>query len=225
VEEEVRRFIPKTRVAIFDSDAVKSQTDRKKVLEKFRRGRIPILIGTQLLAHQTALPPVSLVGILYPEATLGLSDYRAGQKTFQSVCSMMEFARNDAQAEIVIQTAAPDHYSIVHAAAGDYAGFYAQEIKFRELMGYPPFTHVAEILFSGENLRNLAQKIRDCCAQLQDGNSGVEVLGPALAAVPRVRDVNRIQVTLKTTRREALDKILKEVKARFKGKKTLSLSD
>ena len=225
VEEELRRFFPKIRLAIFDSDIVKSQKEREKILERFAKGSIPILIGTQLLAHQTALPPVSFVGILFPETTLGLSDYRAAQKTFQAVSAMMEFARNDPRAEIVIQTAAPDHFSISRGAAGDYPGFYAQEIKFRELMGYPPFTHVAEIIFMGQNLRNLVQKMRDGFSRLQDGDGEVEILGPALAPVSRMRGVNRMQVTLKAAKREALDRVIREIKARFKGKKTILISE
>lgn len=225
VEEELRRHFPKTRVATFDSDIVKSQKDRDKILERYSKGSIPILIGTQFLAHQTVLPPVSFVGILFPETTLGLSDYRAAQKTFQALSGMMEFARNDPRSEIVIQTASPDHFSISRGAAGDYPGFYAQEIKFRELMGYPPFTHVAEIIFSGENLRKLAQKMRDCFSELQNREGEVEILGPALAPVSRIRGVNRMQVTLKASKREALDRVIREIKTRFKGKKTILISE
>ncbi len=168
VEEELKRAFPGRRVAVFDSDVVKNQDQRDKILRDFQKGKIPILLGTQLLARQSDLPPVSLVGILFPETMLALSDYRAGQKTFQAVSGMMDFVLDDPLSDVVIQTAAPDHFALAAAATGDYQSFFEQEIKFRQLMNYPPFSHVAEVLFQGEDLRNLGRKMRELFPRLEE---------------------------------------------------------
>ncbi len=225
VEEELRRAFPASRVTVFDSDAVKSERQRVKILRDFQNGKIPILLGTQLLARQINLPPVTLVGILFPETVLALSDYRAGQKTFQTVRRMMEFALDDPLSEIIIQTATPDHYALRAAAAGDYQAFFEEEIRFRELMNYPPFSQLAEVTFRGEDLRSLGREIRKILPRLRSLEEGVEILGPALASVPKVRGLSRIQLTLKAGEREPLGRILREIRSGFRGRKSILVSD
>lgn len=210
VEEELRKIFPLSRIASFDADRTKRRKEQERILNSFRNGRIDILMGTQLLAHQVGLPVVSLVGILYPEVILALSDYRASQRAFQAINQMMKFLSKDSTSEVVIQTALPHHFSILQAVSDDYFSFYSQEIKFRRLMSYPPFSKMVEILFQGENLRSLARKTREFTAQVKNGEEDVEVLGPAMASVSRVRGINRVQVILKTQTKKSLDDVLRK---------------
>ena len=46
----------------------------------------------------------------------------------------------------MIQTFTPNHYAIRHGAAQDYAAFFAEEIRYRRLLQYPPFTHLAVLV-------------------------------------------------------------------------------
>jgi primosomal protein N' (replication factor Y) len=211
VEEELRRLVPQARIAGFDSDRVKTRAAREKILEKFRRGKIDVLLGTQLLGHEIGLPPVSLVGVLNPEALLAFSDFRAAQKTYQALRGMMRFAgAPDAAAEIVIQTAFPDHYSIREAARGDYPAFFNQEIGFRRLMNYPPFSAMAEVVLRGQDFRTLGQKARELAGRIKNLSRDVEILGPAKAPVAQLRGEKRLQVILKAESDEKLTEILHE---------------
>lgn len=224
LEEELVRLFPGTRVARFDADTASKAGDKERILDEFRRGRIPFLVGTQLLVHQPAVPQVGLVGILRPEALLGLSDYRAGQRTFQAVAAMTELCRAGPDAEVVIQTAPPVHFSIQAAAEGDYRGFFEQEIAFRRLLSYPPAGSLAEVILQGRDVRALAGRSRRLAALLKEHGPGLEVLGPALASAPRARGLTGVQFILKAATRETIDRALRESLPAVRLKKSFVFS-
>jgi len=219
VEEELKTIFPKGRIALLATDL--NRREQERILRNFWTRKIDILVGTQLLAHQVELPPVSMVAILFPETILTLSDYRASQKTFQTLSRMMKFLKSDNKAEVIIQTALPHHFSIRQAALGDYFSFFKEELKLRRLMNYPPFSLMAEILFQGENLRNVARKSREFSAKVKSYEGDVEILGPALALVSKVRGINRVQVILKARRKKELDEVLRGSLKTIKLKKSV----
>jgi len=219
VEEEIVRRFPQSCVVGFDSDVAKRPKDREGLIDRFQKKKIDILVGTQLMTHQQELSKVSLAVVLYPETILTLPDYRASQKTFQSIVQAMKHLSPDEKSELWIQTEFPDHFSIRLAARLDYHGFYEQEIKFRRLMNYPPYTHMVEILFQGANLRTVARQSREFSSELKGCSKEVEVLGPALAPLPRLRGKSRVQLILKSKKKRDLDKALKEVLPRVRASK------
>jgi primosomal protein N' (replication factor Y) len=160
VAEDLKKTFPQSRVKILAADEAGRKREKEMILDDFLRGHVDILIGTQLLVHQVNLPPVSLVGILHPEMVLHLADFRSSQKAFQFISKALVFLPDEAAAEAVIQTSTPEHFSIREAARGSYQAFYAQEIRLRRLMGYPPFSCLAEVVLQGDNLRRLAEKAR-----------------------------------------------------------------
>lgn len=221
VEEELKRNFPQARITCFDRDVTKSKKEQGKILQDFRKGKIDILVGTELLAHQIDLPSFSFIGILSPETMLTLSDYRASQRTFQTLTRMTSFLRDESHSEVMIQTALPHHFSIRQAAFGDYVSFYNQEIKFRRIMNYPPFSHMVEVLFMGENLRNLAQKSREFSTQVKSLAEDIEILGPALASVSKMRGLRRIQVILKARERKDVRRLLREYLKKIRLRKSI----
>jgi len=219
VEEELKTIFPQSRVTCFSADL--RRAEQVRVLRSFRKGKIDILVGTQLLAHQVDIPQASLVAILFPETILALSDYRASQKAFQTISQMMKFVRDDDEAEVLIQTALPHHFCIRQAAFEDYISFFRQELKLRRLMSYPPFSHVVEILFQGENLRSVASKSREFSARVKKCAEDIEILGPGLASVSKVRGINRVQVILKAKKKKKMDDVLGEMLRTIKLRKTI----
>jgi primosomal protein N' (replication factor Y) len=224
LEEELKNLLPDVPVARFDADTASDRETREKILARFAKGKIPVLIGTQLLAHQPGVPRVRLVGILSPETLLGFSDYRAGQKTFQAVARMTEFCEPGPGSEVVIQTPAPAHFSIQTAASRDFRAFYEQEIDFRRVMNYPPLAALAEVTLQGRDVRSLGARAREFRAILRKFEPELEVLGPAFAAVVRVKDIFRIQVILKARGRATIERVLNESLPRVRLKKSVVLS-
>jgi primosomal protein N' (replication factor Y) len=224
LEEEIKRILPGVPVGRFDTDTAPGREEREKIVRGFSRGRIPVLIGTQLLAHQPGVPRVRLVGILAPETLLAFSDYRASQRTFQAVSRMTDFCETAAGSEVVIQTPAPVHYSIQAAAARDFRLFYDREIDFRRVMNYPPLAALAEVTLEGRDIRSLAGRAREFRALLRKFEPELEVLGPALASVVRVRDMARVQVVLKALQRDTIDRALDETLPHVRLKKAVVFS-
>ena len=223
VEEELRGIFPQNRITSFATDL--SRDEQENVLRRYNRGNIDVLVGTQLLARQTDLRPASLAVILFPEIILTLPDYRASERTFRAVCRMMGFLGPGPDKEAVIQTALPDHFSIRLAASSDYMSFFREELNFRRLLNYPPFSHLVEILFQGENLRNLARQSRRFMERVKKGSADVEILGPGLAPVAKVRGRARVQVILRASRKEILDNALRDLMRTARTKKSILVYD
>ncbi len=113
----------------------------------------------------------------------------------------------------MIQTYSPEHYSIEMAAAQDYEGFYDAEMKYRELMGYPPVEQLLAVLMTGpleELLDTAARYLKDFAVRL-DKNRQLQIVGPASPYVGKVNDVYRRVLYLKG----ADYKLLIEVKNRM----------
>ena len=113
----------------------------------------------------------------------------------------------------MIQTYSPEHYSIAMAAAQDYEGFYDAEMKYRELMGYPPVEQLLAVLMTGpleELLETAARYLKDFAVRL-DKNRQLQIVGPASPYVGKVNDVYRRVLYLKG----ADYKLLIEVKNRM----------
>jgi len=224
VEEELGRLFRDIRVARFDADTASKPGDRERILADFAKGRIPLLVATQLLVHQAGAPKAGLVAILRPEDLLGFSDYRAGQKTYETVSAMLDLLSDAPDAEGVIQTAAPTHFAVAAAAAGEYRSFFDKEIEFRRVLNYPPFASLAEVLLQGRDVRSLGARSRELRALFQKCAPGLEVLGPAFAPVSRVRDVSRVQFILKAAEWETIDRALRDALPKIRLKKTVVFS-
>lgn len=207
--EDVRRLFPRLAVATYDSASVRGREEGERLLERFKKGRLDVLVGTMLLARREELPPVRLVGIISPETALGLPDYRAGQKVYETVSQMLGFLADDERAEGIIQTSAPEHHSLRAAASGDYGVFYSEELELRRAMNYPPFTHLAEVRLEGRQTRPLAAKSRELVRRWKGFGPALEILGPALAARGRGPGSVSVQIVLRSEDRSLLDEALR----------------
>lgn len=193
IEEAVHREFPKARVLRMDADTTKNKGSYEQILSSFAEQEADILLGTQMIVKGHDFPWVTLVGVLAADLSLNQNDYRAGERTFQLLTQAAGRAgRGEKPGEVVIQTYQPDHYSIVHAAAQDYEGFYEEEIAYRELMEYPPVQHMLAVLVisrereEGESLAGqMAQLIRE------RGEETLHVVGPAEASIAKIQDLYR----------------------------------
>jgi len=208
VAEELKRRFPNARVGIFAADEAGRQEEQDKLRLDFLEGRVDILIGTQLLAHQAGFPRAALVGILHPEFGLRLADFRSSQKTFLAIARELRFRSDAPGAEAVVQTSAPDHFSIREAVRGDYPAFYDEEITFRRLMGYPPFSALAEVNLMGGDIRRVAAVARALSGRARDAGPAISLFGPSVAPAGRVGGAQRIQIVLKAKSRDPLRRFL-----------------
>jgi primosomal protein N' (replication factor Y) len=221
LEEELKKSFPKSSIRSLHKFAVKKRNQEEKVIEDYKKGKIDILLGTQMLAHQPELPESSLVGVFYPENLMRLSDFRAGYKTFRYIREKTKFVKNNKDSEFFVQTYLPNSIPVRCAVFEDLSSFYKHELKNRRVMGYPPFSFLAELLFFGRDLRSVAKKTRKLLDMVKKEKNHIEVLGPSLAPIKILRGKSRVQVIIKTRERSSLDRVLKKILKGIKLRKSL----
>jgi primosomal protein N' (replication factor Y) (superfamily II helicase) len=152
IEDTLRRLFPQARIKRMDSDALQRKEDYRRILGDFRTGKLDILVGTQMIAKGLHFPNVTLVGIIHADLGLHLPDFRAGERTFQLLTQVAGRAgRGDVEGEVFVQSFTPSHPAIQYARRHDFAGFYEQEIGFRQQLHYPPVARVALLTLRGRN--------------------------------------------------------------------------
>ena len=205
VQAELEYLFPDWKTIRMDTDTVNAVNTHEKILETFQNEKVPVLIGTQMVAKGLNLPDVTLVGVLDADLGLYTGGYRAGETTFNMLTQVVGRAgRGDAAGRAVIQTLVPEHQVIRLAARQDYDGFYDLEINLRRVQNAPPFGDIAVITVTGQEetavLRGAA-KLRDSLnACLKDSgfkNEICTVLGPAPCAVAKINYNFRYQLTLR----------------------------
>jgi primosomal protein N' (replication factor Y) len=202
---EVEGMFPGIRAARVDRDTMQKRGALPRTLDRFRRGELELLVGTQMIAKGHDFPRVTLVGVVSADLGLGLADFRAAERTFQLLTQVSGRAGRGGEAgEAIIQTLHPDHYSIRRAVAQDYEGFFAEELRFRRAMAYPPAVGLINIVLRGRTYGQAMQDATDLASVLQrEGKSTFALLGPAPAPLARLRGEYRVQVFLKTRHRAA----------------------
>ena len=204
VQEELAALIPEMETIRMDADTVSAVNTHEKILERFQKEKIPVLIGTQMVAKGLNLPDVTLVGVLDADLSLYTGGYRSGETTFNMLTQVVGRAgRGDTPGRAMIQTLVPEHQIIRYAAGQDYDGFYELEISLRRVQNAPPYADIATVTFSGQEeaavLRG-AVKFRDSlnyCLGQSHIQQQCTVLGPAPCMVPKINYHFRYQLTLR----------------------------
>lgn len=205
VQQELLELCPDLEVDRMDSDTVSAVNTHEKILDHFKNDRVPVLIGTQMVAKGLNLPDVTLVGVLDADMSLYSGSYRAAETTFNMLTQVVGRAgRGDAAGRAMIQTMVPNHQVIDLAAKQDYDGFYELEIKMRQIQSLPPFGDITTVTFIGQEESQVlrgAAKFRDslngCLKQPPYAARQCHILGPAPCAVPKINYNFRYRLTLR----------------------------
>lgn len=202
IEEQLHKLYPDKKVLRMDADTTKTKDSYEKILSAFSAGEADILVGTQMIVKGHDFPNVTLMGIMAADMSLSVNDYRAGERTFQLLTQAAGRAgRGKRPGEVVIQTYQPEHYSILHAAAQDYEGFYEEEILYRQLLSYPPVSHILAVQVTsltekgGEELAGILKTLAE---KTEEGREEHTILiGPAPAFIGRINDIFRYVLYIK----------------------------
>lgn len=202
VEEELRELFPEAGILRMDADTTAG--GHEEILQTFERERVPILLGTQMVAKGLDFENVTLVGVLSADISLYVDNYRAAERTFSLLTQVVGRAgRGGKTGRAVIQTYTPGNDVIRCAARQDYDAFYESEIRMRRLRRYPPFVDLFTVTVSGTEegrvLRaavSVRETLRQLCRRPELAAGEPEVLGPAPAPVVKVNNRFRYRCTL-----------------------------
>lgn len=199
VEEFVQKEFPEARILRMDRDTTSGKDDMSRILQTFSEGGADILIGTQMIVKGHDFANVTLVGILAADLSLFAGDYQSSERTFQLLTQAAGRAgRGDRPGEVIIQTYQPEHYCIQTAAAQDYDSFYSQEIRFRQMLHYPPDRQMMVMLAEGEHdeqTGQAVQKLREIAGEADF--EAVEFIGPSRAGIAKAKDLYRYTMYMK----------------------------
>ena len=215
-QEALTELAPELETARMDADTVSAANPHEKILDRFRKEKIPVLIGTQMVAKGLDMPNVTLVGVLDADLSLYTDSFRSAETTFNMLTQVVGRAgRGDAPGRAIIQTMVPEHPVIRLAAKQDYEGFYAMESEMRRIQGMPPFGDLAHITITGEEEARVLRggaKLRDslmaCLREPQYKDEQCTVLGPAPCPVPKINYNFRYRLTLRCRMTKSLRQLL-----------------
>ena len=202
IEEDLHEALPEARIQRFDVDSTQKKNSARTILEKFRRGDFDILFGTQMVAKGHDIPGVQTVGILSADGPLNMPSYLASEQTFNLITQCAGRAgRGREQGEVLLQTYNPDHYVIQAAARQDYEGFYRQEIEYRRLLHYPPFSRMMKITCFHKEEKTAAEKANRIYHWLMQVNAQLAVpitfTPPFDEPIKKVRNMYYISILIK----------------------------
>lgn len=212
VEEELRELFPGARIERLDRDSAGKQQDLEDILERFRNKEIDILTGTQMIVKGHDFPGISLVGVLYGDASLHFPDFRAAERTFQILTQVSGRTGRDGEKGLVIfQTFDTDHEAIQLAAANDYEEFFRRECELRKELIYPPYGHLILVKVEGNSEKKVetaALKLGTAARILKGSPQDVVVLGPSESPRKKIGGKFRWQLLFKSRRREPVRSLL-----------------
>ena len=204
IEMLIKELYPDYNVERVDSDVMVRKGEHIRLLERFQRGEIDILVGTQMIAKGLDNPNVTLVGVISADASFNLPDFRASERGFQLLTQVAGRAgRGEFSGSVFFQTYNPDYYALESAKSQNYEEFYNTEIVAREEFDYPPFSQIIRLILSSENnfrAEKSAQEIalRLCTMIEKYGiTERLEVLGPTPCVIERINGMYRFQILIK----------------------------
>ncbi len=209
LEEDLRRLYPRTAVGRYDGSTIRNESAARRVREDFAQGKIPILVGTQMLFHAPSLAPVRYLGVPYADAGLHIPDFRSSERVFHHLQQAMGLFTPGLPGCAVIQTRLPSHHVMQAVSQQRPALFYDQELVFRQHMGYPPFGHLIQVCVSGKEAaaseeaantwrRHLITELEGMIARGETDQPRHEaILGPLASHGPGPRGVHRRHLLVK----------------------------
>ena len=200
VVEELQGLFPDIEVLRMDTDSVAPVGSHEALFERFRKEKIPVMVGTQMVTKGLNFENVTLVGVISADQSLYSGSYRAGERTFSLITQVVgRSGRGTKPGRAVIQTYTPENEIILQAAKQDYDDFYSTEIELRRIQNAPPFTRQFSITASGEN----EEQVVSACRYIRSffeiklkGKNSCLILGPTPHSVVRVNNRYRYRINL-----------------------------
>jgi len=215
IEKELKDIVPEERILRLDRDTTGGKASFSRMFMQMRKGEKNILIGTQMVSKGLHFPNVTLVGVILAEQGLQFPDFRASERTFQLLMQVAGRAgRGTKGGRVIIQTYDPEQPSIQSASRLDYELFYNNEIHYRQELLYPPFSSLVAIRINGKDRNGvesrakfLAEALRQIINQ-EFVSDRVQLLGPAPAALYKLKNVYRWLILLKSPQPESLRRVI-----------------
>ena len=209
IENELAKLFPSAKVARFDSDNTKAESLAVNY-ESVKSGEIDIIIGTQLITKGMDLPKLSTVGVINSESSLLLPDYTSEERTFQELVQVSgRVGRGHTDGKVILQSHQPDNPLLKYVTDQDWESFYAQELKRREQLGFPPYKFAAKIWASRNTLDSTVKTIESVAKSISKRE--LTILGPAPSFYEKIGRKFNWQIIIMANKRSTLVNAVKNL--------------
>ncbi|TAN32979.1 primosomal protein N' [Patescibacteria group bacterium] len=192
-ENTLRKLAPDKRVIRIDSDDGE--------LSELKAPGNKIIIGTQLAWNKIDWSALKLAAFLDADSSLFIPEFKIDENVwyllrdaqFRLGCHSGLVPESTINPELIIQTGHPEYP--VFSGLAKPANFYEQQIKIRQLLGFPPFNFLLKIYNSepGEALaKSQAEAFLAELRALTRGMPRVNITGPLAAPFRRGKDYSQI---------------------------------
>ena len=202
LEEQLSKLFPQARILRMDADTTMSKYSYERNFKDFGQGKYDIMIGTQMIGKGLDFPNVTLVGVIAADSSLNIDDYRAHERTFQTLTQVAGRAgRGKDKGRVIIQTYNPDAFCIQYSQQQDYKLFYDTEIHLRKQLRYPPFCDIILIGVSSKSYKELEEtsnKIYESLkAKIHTEKLQILLYKPVPAPIDRIKNKFRWRIIVK----------------------------
>jgi primosomal protein N' (replication factor Y) len=217
VEESAQRVLPRAKIVRLDSDTMQKRTLFRQILSDFRKGKIDVLVGTQMIAKGLDFPNVTLCGLVDADLSLHQTDFRANERTFQLLVQVSGRAgRGDTAGEVFVQTYTPHAAPIQFAKRADFDGFLDAELALRSEYHYPPTRRLIRHLFRGHNAEKVKFYAEQWAKRAEIVLKGiVELRGPAPPPLDKINNFYRYQLWYFTDNIARIAPLLHQLREEF----------
>ncbi|MFL5783233.1 MAG: primosomal protein N' [Bacteriovoracaceae bacterium] len=228
VQEVLQKIFPEKKIERFDREEIKTFTQLEQRLDDFHKGKIDIMVGTQMLSKGHNFEKVKLVLILGIDSQLNFPDFRSQERVYQTLTQVSGRAgRYSRDGKVLIQTLNPES-SLFHMVKNhSFHEFYESELKIRELCDCPPYKRLALIHFSSRFQERLIQHVSENVGPMvrqlvKDHFKDVLVLGPRPAHIEKKSNQFTWSVLLKSQDLSQLHNLLKSFEMNYKSMASVS---
>lgn len=215
LESETRNLFPKARLGRMDLDTTRRSGELERILKRFGKGEVDILVGTQMIAKGHDFPGVTLVGVVGADVGLALPDFRSAERVFQLLVQVSGRAgRGEQKGVVYLQTFHPTHPCLVGAVRGDVAAFAKEELELRKELQLPPFARLGLITYRSPFETKAAEAGAEAVRRLGKP-AQVEVRGPYPAPFFKLRGKYRYHILLRGPKAAPLREALKAMDQRW----------
>jgi len=214
VEELFAELFPGVSVDVLDRDTVRRRGGIVSVLDRFARRESQVLIGTQMVSKGHHFPNVALAGVLLADSYLGFPDFRAAERTYSLLTQLAGRAgRGDRPGRFIVQTYHPEHYALQAVLAHDDQLFAEEEMRFRRVFHYPPYTRMVQLMTRDTNRSKAESRLRELTRAILEHpkSEGMRVVGPAPAPFEKLKGQWRFQLLVRSRSGKLLRQVISDV--------------
>ncbi len=195
-----------TKVLRMDADTTSTKNAHQKLIKDFSSGNYNVLVGTQMISKGLNFERVSLVGIINPDSSLAIPDFRSAERTYELLSQTAgRVGRFNLPGKVIIQTYNPTNYVYQSVIKNDFDHFFNYEMNIRHKLGYPPYYYICNILITSSDFNTAsagANKVKKYLDSILD--SSYIILGPSVSNIVKLNNKYRFNIMIKYKKNDKL---------------------